>query len=39
LTIGFAGGAQKQQAIIAALNGGWLSGLVTDEQCARAALA
>ncbi len=39
LTIGFAGGAQKQQAIIAALKGGWLSGLVTDEQCARAALA
>lgn len=39
LTIGFAGGPRKQQAIVAALKGGWLSGLVTDEQCARAALA
>ena len=38
-TIGFAGGAAKRQAILAALNGGWLSGLVTDELSARAALA
>ena len=38
-TIGFAGGPAKRQAILAALNGGWLSGLVTDELSARAALA
>lgn len=38
-TIGFAGGERKRDAVIAALRGGWLSGLVTDEQCARAALA
>jgi DNA-binding transcriptional regulator LsrR (DeoR family) len=38
-TIGFAGGPGKRQAVMAALNGGWLSGLVTDEVCARAALA
>ena len=37
-TIGFAGGARKRDAVIAALKGGWLSGLVTDEECARAAL-
>ena len=37
-TIGFAGGARKREAVIAALNGGWLSGLVTDELCARAAI-
>lgn len=37
-TIGFAGGERKRDAIIAALKGGWLSGLVTDELCARAAL-
>jgi len=38
-TIGFAGGTSKRQAVIEALNGGWLSGLVTDELSARAALA
>jgi DNA-binding transcriptional regulator LsrR (DeoR family) len=38
-TIGFAGGEQKRAAVVAALRGGWLSGLVTDESCARAALA
>jgi len=38
-TIGFAGGPAKQQAVLAALSGGWLSGLVTDELSARAALA
>ncbi|HTH60201.1 MAG TPA: sugar-binding transcriptional regulator [Paraburkholderia sp.] len=38
-TIGFAGGARKRDAVIATLRGGWLSGLVTDEACARAALA
>lgn len=37
-TIGFAGGLQKRQAVVAALHGGWLSGLVTDELTARAAL-
>jgi DNA-binding transcriptional regulator LsrR (DeoR family) len=37
-TIGFACGERKRTAIIAALKGGWLSGLVTDERCARAAL-
>jgi DNA-binding transcriptional regulator LsrR (DeoR family) len=37
-TIGFAGGARKHDAVIAVLKGGWLSGLVTDELCARAAL-
>jgi DNA-binding transcriptional regulator LsrR (DeoR family) len=37
-TIGFAGGERKREALIAVLNGGWLSGLVTDELCARAAL-
>lgn len=38
-TIGFAGGVHKHDAVIAVLKGGWLSGLVTDELCARAALA
>jgi DNA-binding transcriptional regulator LsrR (DeoR family) len=37
-TIGFAGGQRKREALIAVLKGGWLSGLVTDESCARAAL-
>jgi DNA-binding transcriptional regulator LsrR (DeoR family) len=37
-TIGFAGGLRKREALIAALKGKWLSGLVTDELCARAAL-
>lgn len=37
-TIAFAGGPKKHDAVIAALRGGWLSGLVTDEACARAAL-
>jgi len=37
-TIGFAGGARKHGAVLAVLKGGWLSGLVTDEACARAAL-
>jgi DNA-binding transcriptional regulator LsrR (DeoR family) len=37
-TIGFAGGARKHEALIAVLKGGWLSGLVTDELSARAAL-
>ncbi|MGH8781065.1 sugar-binding transcriptional regulator [Paraburkholderia sp.] len=37
-TIGFAGGERKRDALIAVLKGGWLSGLVTDERSARAAL-
>lgn len=37
-TIAFAGGARKHAAVLAVLKGGWLSGLVTDEACARAAL-
>lgn len=37
-TIGFVGGPRKHRAVLAALKGGWLSGLVTDEACARAAL-
>ncbi len=37
-TIGFAGGERKHGAVLAVLKGGWLSGLVTDEACARAAL-
>jgi DNA-binding transcriptional regulator LsrR (DeoR family) len=37
-TIGFAGGQRKRDAVIAALKGNWLSGLVTDELCAKAAL-
>jgi DNA-binding transcriptional regulator LsrR (DeoR family) len=37
-TIGFAGGIRKRAAVIAALKGKWLSGLVTDELCAQAAL-
>lgn len=37
-TIAFAGGERKHQAVLAALKGGWLSGLVTDEACARAVL-
>jgi DNA-binding transcriptional regulator LsrR (DeoR family) len=37
-TIGFAGGLRKRDAVIATLKGGWLSGLVTDELCAQAAL-
>jgi DNA-binding transcriptional regulator LsrR (DeoR family) len=37
-TIAFACGERKRNAVIAALRGGWLSGLVTDELCARAAL-
>jgi DNA-binding transcriptional regulator LsrR (DeoR family) len=38
-TIGFAGGASKHGAVRAALRGGWLTGLVTDERCAQAVLA
>jgi DNA-binding transcriptional regulator LsrR (DeoR family) len=37
--IGFASGQHKTQAILGALLGGWINGLVTDETCARAVLA
>jgi len=36
--IGLAGGSKKADAVRAALRGGWLTGLVTDELCARHAL-
>ncbi|MEM6050027.1 sugar-binding transcriptional regulator [Erwinia sp. P7711] len=36
--IAFAGGADKHRAIAAALRGGWMTGLVTDEASARFAL-
>lgn len=34
-TLAFAGGAEKHRAIEAVLKGGWISGLVTDEEAAR----
>lgn len=37
--IAFAGGQEKHRAICAVLKGGWISGLVTDEESARFALA
>ncbi len=36
--IAFAGGESKAAAILAVLRGQWLSGLVTDEACARQIL-
>ncbi|AIY42870.1 Transcriptional regulator of mannitol utilization [Collimonas arenae] len=36
--IGMAGGVKKAEAIRAVLRGGWWSGLITDEYCARYAL-
>ncbi|MFL9924635.1 sugar-binding transcriptional regulator [Herbaspirillum lusitanum] len=36
--IALAGGSKKAEAVRAALRGGWLTGLVTDEVCARHAL-
>lgn len=36
--VAFAGGARKSEAILAVLRGQWLSGLVTDEGCARQIL-
>ncbi|EJN00906.1 sugar-binding transcriptional regulator [Herbaspirillum sp. YR522] len=36
--IALAGGSKKAKAVRAALRGGWLTGLVTDETCARHAL-
>ena len=37
--IAFAGGEHKAQAVLGALRGQWINGLVTDEICARAVLA
>lgn len=37
--IAFAGGENKAQAVLGALRGQWINGLVTDETCARAILA
>ncbi|MBV8212684.1 MAG: sugar-binding transcriptional regulator [Verrucomicrobia bacterium] len=37
--IGFAGGERKSKAVLGALRGHWVNGLVTDETCARAVLA
>jgi DNA-binding transcriptional regulator LsrR (DeoR family) len=34
-TIAFAAGAQKSRAVLGALRGRWINGLVTDETCAR----
>jgi DNA-binding transcriptional regulator LsrR (DeoR family) len=36
--IGFAAGAQKAKAVLGALRGHWVNGLVTDETCAREIL-
>jgi DNA-binding transcriptional regulator LsrR (DeoR family) len=36
--IGFAAGAQKVKAVLGALRGHWINGLVTDETCAREIL-
>jgi DNA-binding transcriptional regulator LsrR (DeoR family) len=37
--IAFAGGERKSKAVLGALRGHWINGLVTDETCARAVLA
>jgi DNA-binding transcriptional regulator LsrR (DeoR family) len=37
--IAFAGGEHKSKAVLGALRGHWINGLVTDETCARAVLA
>ena len=37
--IAFAGGEHKAQAVLGALRGQWINGLVTDETCARMILA
>jgi DNA-binding transcriptional regulator LsrR (DeoR family) len=37
--IAFAGGEHKARALLGALRGQWINGLVTDETCARAVLA
>jgi DNA-binding transcriptional regulator LsrR (DeoR family) len=37
--IAFAGGERKAEAVLGALRGQWINGLVTDETCARIILA
>jgi DNA-binding transcriptional regulator LsrR (DeoR family) len=37
--IAFAGGERKAEAVLGALRGQWINGLVTDETCARMILA
>ena len=37
--IAFTGGEHKAQAVLGALRGQWINGLVTDESCARLVLA
>ena len=37
--IAFAGGQHKDRAVLGALRGQWINGLVTDESCARAILS
>ena len=37
--IAFAGGERKARAVLGALRGQWINGLVTDETCARVILA
>lgn len=38
LCMGIAGGAEKRDAILGAIRGGFINGLITDEDCARALL-
>jgi DNA-binding transcriptional regulator LsrR (DeoR family) len=37
--IAFTGGQHKAQAVLGALRGQWINGLVTDETCARMILS
>ena len=37
--IAFAGGKRKVKAVLAALRGHWINGLVTDQTCAQRLLA
>jgi len=37
--IAFAGGKRKVKAVLAALRGHWINGLVTDQTCAQRILA
>lgn len=38
LCMGIAGGVEKRDAILGAIRGGYINGLITDEDCARALL-
>jgi DNA-binding transcriptional regulator LsrR (DeoR family) len=37
--IAFSGGEHKAEAVLGALRGQWINGLVTDETCARKILS